>query len=110
MNLNPSHEEEDDRPLAFHPEQQRKTQFHLLAQQQHQQQLVMQAQLQSNMMMNASMMSLSPGYYPQPILNPMAMLPMQVPMPIPSPPPMHDEAKYGRVDRWRRDVVNRENK
>jgi len=111
MNLNPSHEEEDDRPLAFHPEQQRKTQFHLLAQQQHQQQLVMQAQLQSSMMMNASMMSLSPGYYPQPILNPMAMLPMQVPMPIPSPPPMHDEAKYGRVDRWRRDVVvNRENK
>lgn len=108
-NLNPSHEEEDDTPLAFHPKQQRKTQFHLLAQQQQQQQLMMQAQLQSSMMMNASMMSLSPGYYPQPIMNPMAVLQMQVPVPVPSPP-VHDEAKYGRVDRWRRDVVvDREN-
>jgi len=105
-NLYPSQEDEDDTPLAFHPEQQRRIQYQLLAQQQqHQQQLMMQAQLQSSMMMN-----LAPGYYPQPILNPMAMLQMQVPIPIPSPPPIHDEAKYGRVDRWRRDVVvDREN-
>lgn len=105
-NLYPSQEDEDDTPLAFHPEQQRRTQYQLLAQQQqHQQQLLMQAQLQSNMMMN-----LTPGYYPQPMLNPMAMLQMQAPIPIPSPPPIHDEAKYGRVDRWRRDVVvDREN-
>jgi hypothetical protein len=105
-NLYPSQVDEDDTPLAFHPDQQRRTQYQLLAQQQqHQQQLMMQAQLQSSMMMN-----LTPGYYPQPILNPMAMLQMQVPIPIPSPPPIHDEAKYGRVDRWRRDVVvDREN-
>ena len=105
-NLHPSQEDEDNTPLAFHPEQQRRTQYQLMAQQQqHQQQLMMQAQLQSSMMMN-----LTPGYYPQPILNPVAMLQMQVPMPIPSPPPIHDEAKYGRVDRWRRDVVvDREN-
>ncbi|KIM46201.1 hypothetical protein M413DRAFT_16921 [Hebeloma cylindrosporum] len=105
-NLYPSQEDEDDTPLALHPEQQRRTQYQLLAQQQqHQQQLMMQAQLQSSIMMNTSMMNLTPGYYPQPILNPMAMLQMQAPGPIPSPPPIHDEAKYGRVDRWRRDVV-----
>jgi len=106
INLHPS-EDEDNTPLAFHPEQQRRTQHQLMAQQhQHQQQLMMQAQLQSSIMMNLT----TPGYYPQPILNPVAMLQMQVPMPIPSPPPIHDEAKYGRVDRWRRDVVvDREN-
>ncbi|KDR83757.1 hypothetical protein GALMADRAFT_236114 [Galerina marginata CBS 339.88] len=100
---NPVHAEaEDDVPLAFHPEQQRRTQYQMLAQQQ-QQQMMMHAQMQSNMLMNASLMG-SP-YYPPPMMNPMAMMQMQVPMPIPSPPPVQDEAKFGLVDRWRRDVV-----
>ncbi|KAF9568915.1 hypothetical protein CPC08DRAFT_702032 [Agrocybe pediades] len=103
-------EDEDDRPLAFHPEHQRRTQYQMLAQvqQQQQQQMLLQAQMQSNMMMNASMMTpgmMSPGYFPPPIMNPVAMMQMQAPIPIPSPPPVHDEAKFGLVDRWRRDVV-----
>ncbi|KAF8812450.1 hypothetical protein BYT27DRAFT_6420940 [Phlegmacium glaucopus] len=96
----PDADDEDDLPLAFHPEQQRRTQYQMLAQQQHQQQMMMQAQMQSNMLMNASMMG--PGYF-APLVNPMGM--MQVPMPMPSPPPIHDEVKFGRVDRWRRDIV-----
>ena len=97
----PSADDEDDVPLAFHPEQQRRTQYQMLAQhQQQQQQMMMQAQMQSNMLMNASMMG--PGYF-TPIVHPMSM--MQVPMPLPSPPLMHDEVKFGRVDRWRRDIV-----
>jgi len=95
----PNDDDEDDLPLAFHPEQQRRTQYQMLAQQQHQQ-MMMQAQMQSNMLMSASMMG--PGYF-APLVHPMGM--MQVPMPIPSPPPIHDEAKFGRVDRWRRDIV-----
>ena len=97
----PSADDEDDVPLAFHPEQQRRTQYQMLAQQQQQQQqMMMQAQMQSNMLMSASMMG--PGYF-APIVHPMGM--MQVPMPLPSPPLMHDEVKFGRVDRWRRDIV-----
>ena len=97
----PSADDEDDVPLAFHPEQQRRTQYQMLAQHQQQhQQMMMQAQMQSNMLMSASMMG--PGYF-APIGHPMGM--MQVPMPLPSPPLMHDEVKFGRVDRWRRDIV-----
>ena len=96
----PNAEDEDDVPLAFHPEQQRRTQYQMLAQQQHQQQMMMQAQMQSNMLMSASMMG--PGYF-TPLVHPMGM--MQAPMPMPSPPPMNDEVKFGRVDRWRRDIV-----
>ena len=96
----PNADDEDDLPLAFHPEQQRRTQYQMLAQQQHQQQIMMQAQMQSNMLMSASMMG--PGYF-APLVHPMGM--MQAPMPVPSPPPVHDEVKFGRVDRWRRDIV-----
>ena len=96
----PNIDDEDDMPLAFHPEQQRRTQYQMLAQQQHQQQMMMQAQMQSNMLMSASMMG--PGYF-TPLVHPMGM--MQVPMPIPSPPLINDEVKFGRVDRWRRDIV-----
>ena len=96
----PNADDEDDLPLAFHPEQQRRTQYQMLAQHQHQQQMMMQAQMQSNMLMSASMMG--PGYF-APLVHPMGMIP--VPMPVPSPPPMHDEVKFGRVDRWRRDIV-----
>lgn len=107
--------DEDDLPLALHPEQQRKTQYNMFAQQQQQQQIMMQMQqmqqmqqlqqmqMQSTMMMNAPMMS--PGYFvPQP-MNPLGMMPMMPPMPVPSPPPIPNEAKFGMVDRWRRDVV-----
>ena len=96
----PNADDEDDMPLAFHPEQRRRTQYQMLAQQQHQQQMMMQAQMQSNMLMSASMMG--PGYF-TPLVHPMSM--MQVPIPVPSPPPMNDEVKFGRVDRWRRDIV-----
>lgn len=93
--------DDDDRPLAYHPEQQRRTQYHMIAQQQQQQQqIMMQAQLQSNMFFNQPPM-MGPGFFGPPI-PPMMMQP---PMPMPSPPPLHDEAKYGRVDRWRRDVA-----
>ncbi|KAJ3515341.1 hypothetical protein NLJ89_g1820 [Agrocybe chaxingu] len=95
---------DDDMPLAFHPEQQRRTQYQMFAQQQQQQQqMLMQAQMQSNMMMNASMMG--PNYFAPTIMNPMVMMQPQVPMPIPSPPPMVDPAKFGSVDRWRRGVA-----
>ncbi|CAA7259748.1 unnamed protein product [Cyclocybe aegerita] len=96
---------DDDMPLAFHPEQQRRTQYQMFAQQQQQQQqqMLMQAQMQSNMMMSASMMG--PNYFAPTMINPMAMMQPQVPMPIPSPPPMVDPAKFGSVDRWRRGVA-----
>lgn len=99
----PSAGDEDDVPLAFHPEQQRRTQYQMMAQQQQQQQMMLHAQMQSNMLMNASLMGSS--FYPPPVMNSLAMMQMQVPVPIPSPPPIQDEAKFGLVDRWRRDVV-----
>lgn len=92
-------EEDDDRPLAFHPEQQRRTQTQMFAQAQQQQQLMMQAQMQNNMFFNPAMMS--SGFF-TPMVPPMMM---GVPMTPPSPPPAHDAAKFGRVDRWRRDVA-----
>jgi hypothetical protein len=96
--------DDDDKPLAFHPQQQRRTQYQMLAHQhqQQQQQLLMQAQLQNSIFFGAPPGMMGSGYFGQPIPMPM-MIPQ--PMPIPSPPPMHDVAKFGRVDRWRRDVV-----
>ena len=93
--------DDDDRPLAFHPEQQRRTQYQMMAQQQHQ--LLMQAQLQSSMFFGAAPGMMGSGYFGQPIPAPM-MVPL-APVPMPSPPPLHDAAKFGLVDRWRRDVV-----
>lgn len=99
--------EDDDQPLAFHPEQQRRTQYQLFAAAQQQQQvqqqqaMMMQAQFQSSMFFNQPMVA--PPYFAPPMMNPMAM--MQPPMPAPSPPPIHDEAKFMSVDRWRRDVT-----
>ncbi|KAG1754025.1 uncharacterized protein EDB91DRAFT_1101240 [Suillus paluster] len=95
-------EEDDDKPLAFHPEQQRRTQYQMIAQaqQQQQQQLMMQAQMQNSMFFNPAMMGSG-------VFTPMVVPPMMmgVPMAPPSPPPAHDAAKFGRVDRWRRDVA-----
>ncbi|KAF9462636.1 hypothetical protein BDZ94DRAFT_1219541 [Collybia nuda] len=91
--------DDDDRPLAYHPEQQRRTQYQMMAQQQ-QQQMMMQAQMQNSMFFSPPSMIGSPYFGPS-----MMPLMMQPPIQIPSPPPTHDEAKYGRVDRWRRDVA-----
>lgn len=93
-------EEDDDKPLAFHPEQQRRTQYQMFAQAQQQQQMMMQAQIQNSMFFNPAMMGSG-------VFTPMAVpsMMMGVPMAPPSPPPAHDAGKYGRVDRWRRDVA-----
>ncbi|KAG5636613.1 hypothetical protein H0H81_007410 [Sphagnurus paluster] len=89
--------DDDDRPLAFHPEQQRRSQFHMMAQQQ---QFMMQAQMQNSMYFSPPSMVGSPYFGP-----PMMPMMMQAPIPVPSPPPMHDQAKFNRVDNWRRDVA-----
>lgn len=116
-------EDEDDKPLGLHPEQQRRTQYQQMmyyqqqqqvAQQQQQiaQQQMMQAQMQAQMHQsmifgNPSMMG--SGFFgppvappmgaPMPMMNPMGPMPMPV-----SPPPMQDNVKYGRVDKWRHEV------
>ncbi|KAF8559123.1 hypothetical protein OG21DRAFT_1503580 [Imleria badia] len=100
-------DEEDDKPLALHPEQQRKTQYQMLAQlqqQQQQQQMMMQAQMHNSFYFGSSAM-MGSGFFGQPINAGMGVPPfMGIPMP-PSPPPVHDAAKFGRVDRWRHDVA-----
>jgi len=92
--------DDDDRPLAFHPEQQRRTQYQMLAQHQ---QMMMQAQLHNSMFFGPPPGMMGGGFFPQPMVAPMMMPPP--PIPLPSPPPLQDAAKFGRVDRWRRDVV-----
>ncbi|KAJ7498939.1 hypothetical protein FB451DRAFT_16777 [Mycena latifolia] len=87
--------DDDDMPLAYHPEQQRRSQYHMMAQaaqQQQQQQMLMQAQMHNSMFFSPQPM-MAPGFFGPPMM-------MQAPM-----APMHDEVKYGRVDRWRRDVA-----
>lgn len=101
-------DEEDDQPLAFHPEHQRKTQYQMLAQlqqqQQQQQQMMMQAQMHNSFYFGAPAM-MGSGFFGPPMNVPMGVPPlMGMPTP-PSPPPAHDAAKYGRVDRWRHDVA-----
>jgi hypothetical protein len=112
--LGPSGGDDDDKPLAFHPEQQRRTQYQMFAvaqqqQQQQQQAMMMQAQMAAtnSMFFNPQAMMSAPFFAPTPMVSPMAnpMAMMQPPMPIPSPPPIHDEAKFMSVDRWRRDVA-----
>ncbi|KAH0587580.1 hypothetical protein H2248_006356 [Termitomyces sp. 'cryptogamus'] len=92
-------QDDDDKPLAFHPEQQRRSQLHIMAAQQ-QQHFMMQAQMQNSMYFSPPAMVGSPFFGPT-----MMPMMMQAPMPIPSPPPMHDQAKYNRVDNWRHDVA-----
>lgn len=96
---------DDDKPLAFHPEQQRRTQYQMLAQMQQQQHILMQAQMQNNIYFGAPAM-MGSGFYGAPMApQPMMGVPMTMPIPPPSPPPLQDPAKFGRVDRWRRDVA-----
>ncbi|KAJ7068261.1 hypothetical protein C8F01DRAFT_1207875 [Mycena amicta] len=86
-------EDDDDMPLAYHPEQQRRSQYHIMAQAQahQQQQMMMQAQFTNSMFFSPPAMPamMGSGFFGPPMMMP--------------PPP--DEAKYGAVDRWRRDVA-----
>ena len=96
-------EDEDDLPLAFHPEQQRRTQYNmLLQQQQQQQQLMLQAQIQQSMMFSPPSL-MGSGFFGAPVLP--QMLPMMPPAPASPPPGAQDTTKFGRVDRWRREIV-----
>ncbi|KAF7352823.1 hypothetical protein MVEN_01249200 [Mycena venus] len=91
--------DDDDTPLAYHPEQQRRSQFNMMAQAQAQaqhQQMMMQAQLHNSMFFQPQPMMAS-GFFGPPMM-------MQAPM-APSLASMHDEAKYSTVDKWRRDVA-----
>ena len=96
-------EDDDDRPLAFHPEQQRRTQYNMLLQhqqqQQQQQQLMLQAQIQQSMMFSPPSM-MSSGFFGAPMV-----MPMMPPAPASPPPGAQDTTKFGRVDRWRREIV-----
>lgn len=91
--------DDDERPLAFHPEQQRKTQYQMIAQQQ-QQQMMLQAQMQSNMFFSGPSM-MGPQFFAPPMMPMMVQHPMQAP-PLPT---VHDDVKFGRVDKWRHDVA-----
>ncbi|EMD40827.1 hypothetical protein CERSUDRAFT_111413 [Gelatoporia subvermispora B] len=94
--------EEDDMPLAFHPEQMRRTQY-MMAQQQQQQQMMMQAQAAQ---LHQSMIFGTPSMMASGFFGPPIPPHMMAPAPIqPSPPPMHDAGKFGRVDKWRHDVA-----
>jgi hypothetical protein len=95
-------EDEDDRPLAFHPEQQRRTQYNMLLQQQQQQQLMLQAQIQQTMMFSPPSL-MSSGFFGAPVLP--QVMPMIPPAPASPPPGAQDTTKFGRVDRWRREIV-----
>jgi hypothetical protein len=96
--VNRSGNDDDDTPLALHPEQQRRTQYQMMAQQQ--QQLMMQAQFQNSMFFSPPSMY---GFGP-PVMPTMPMM-MQPPIPAPTPPSVHEANKFGRVDKWRHDVA-----
>ncbi|KAI9513342.1 hypothetical protein F5148DRAFT_1372628 [Russula earlei] len=98
-------DDEDDRPLAFHPEQQRRTQYNLFLQeqQQQQQQLLLQAQMQQSMMFSPPSL-MGSGFFGAPVL-PQVMPFVPSPVPASPPPAAPDMTKFGRVDRWRREIV-----
>jgi hypothetical protein len=94
--------DEDDVPLALHPERQRQTQYNLMTQQQ--QQMMIQAHFHNSMLFGPSPHMLGPGLFGPAMGAPMMMVPT-APMPVPSPPPLHDAVKYVRVDAWRHKVA-----
>ncbi|KAK7049539.1 hypothetical protein VNI00_005570 [Paramarasmius palmivorus] len=98
----PTGGEDDDVPLAFHPQQQMRTQQQMMMQQQQQQMMMQNSMAMNSMFFNPSMS----GFFPP---APMMMQPMQpmvqAPIPLPSPPPAQDPVKHSRVDRWRHDVA-----
>lgn len=100
-------EDDDDKPLALHPDQQRRTQYQAMAQQQ---QMIIQAQIQQSMFFGPHPMMNTGFYGPSmapvaPVPPPIIMGPMMAPQPISPPSVGRDSAKYGRVDRWRHDVA-----
>jgi len=90
-------DDDDDKPLAFHPDQQRRTQYQVMAQQQ---QMMMQTQMQQSMFFGAPSMMGSGFFGPSMMMGPPALQ-----QPVPSLVPTPDAAKFGLVDRWRRDVA-----
>ena len=99
-------EDEDDKPLAFHPDQMRRTQYMMAAQQQQQQQQQFMMQAQAAQMRAQSMMYGMPSMMGSGYFGPPMAPPMMVPPVMPgTPPPIHDAAKYGRVDKWRQEVA-----
>jgi hypothetical protein len=101
-------EDDDDRALAYHPGQQRRTQYNMFLlqqqqQQQQQQQLLLQAQMQQNMMFSPPSM-MGPGFFGAPVMPQMMPL-VTTPVPSSPPPGAQDMTKFGRVDRWRREIV-----
>jgi len=64
---------------------------------QQQQQLMLQAQMQNSMFFSPPSM-MAPQFFGPP------MMPMMVQHPLQGPS-LPDEAKYGRVDKWRHDVA-----
>jgi hypothetical protein len=101
-------EEDDDRALAYHPGQQRRTQYNMFLmqqqqQQQQQQQLLLQAQMQQNMMFSPPSM-MGPGFFGPPVMPQMMPL-VTTPVASSPPPGAQDMTKFGRVDRWRREIV-----
>lgn len=92
--------EDDDVPLALHPEQQRRSQYHMLAQQQQQ---MMQAQAMQSMFFSPPSV-MGSGFFNPAMAPPMTPMMMMPPPSLPSPPPLHDAVKLNRVDRWRREV------
>ena len=103
-------EDDDDRALAFHPGQQRRTQYNMFIlqqqqQQQQQQQMLLQAQMQQNMMFSPPSM-MGPGFFGAPVMP--QMMPFVASPVSASPPPgagAQDMTKFGRVDRWRREIA-----
>lgn len=97
----PTAGDDDDRPLALHPQQQRRTQYQMLAQQQ---QAMYQAQLRNTMAFGAPPSMFGPAFSPfTPPLQPF-MAPMMA-TPVSPPQQLEEVVKFGRVDRWRRDVA-----
>ncbi|KAH9977723.1 hypothetical protein BGW80DRAFT_1435453 [Lactifluus volemus] len=85
-------EDDDDLPLAFHPEQQRPTQ------------MILQAQVHQSMMFSPPSL-MGSGFFGAPVLP--QMIPPFGPPPAPpsAAPDAADMTKFGRVDRWRREIV-----
>jgi len=104
---NADDEDDDDRPLGLHPEHQRRTQYSMFLQQQQQQQqqqqLLLQAQMQQSIMFSPPSM-IGSAFFGAPVMP--QMMPMMPPPASASPPPgAPDMTKFGRVDRWRHEIV-----
>lgn len=93
-------DDDDNKPLAFHPDQQRRTQYQAMAQQQ---QMVMQAQMQQSMFFGPPSM-MNSGFFGPP-MAPMMGGPPMLSQQMAQAPPVPDAGKFNQVDRWRHDVA-----